>query len=704
MALRDAFKNLISFGKPKGLPVDQKDADAPLPTFKRRRRRKTPLEKKLAQPATTQEEKDERDQLEQLAKWKTRTDRAQKLRSDWERVYEVERCERYYLGEQWDRGLRSDDLVLNHYLATIKVIKPNLIYQMPKYYVRPRQGIKSPASELRAAMSEGVLEFIGGQDHNLKRSAKLALLQSFFRIGVLKQIYDPKLEPNPRAGELMYETDEEGVTVKDQTGAPLVRMNPLTGVPMAEPDEVLTDELYRYEYVDARHVLLPDEGPDRQKWTWVGEQVHVPLADAKTDPRFPAHQREQFTSNTSPREATRTLLSSVQSVKDDEMFQYTEVYDLRKKRRLIWADGQSVEGFLVNEPLPPGLEDDPYALLVLGEPITGPVPLPWPVPFTRSWLEPQREYNIARQQIVEGGKRSARKIVYDDGTFPDADEAVKFLQDPGDMTAAKVSDVNRPPLVLPSPDINPAIYRNVPLLMQDWRVLTGQTGARLSAPESDTATEATFVERAANLRDADLQDAVNDWLGEAGQKMLQLVQGTLTLGLWIKMRGFSDKEFLRYAERYWGVPMEQAMVLLRQIPGLKDMLMARFGEERWQQVTREQLTFESEVTVVPGSSRPHNLDAERRDFMDFLRLIGQYPQLAMSRGLLQQAAAKLETIDDRMIDELVALAEKMYQMQSNIAGRDGSAGGAAGGQSPTAGNPDIAALQAGVQAGLGGGA
>ena len=87
--------------------------------------------------------------------------------------------------------------------------------------------------------------------------------------------------------------------------------------------------------------------------------------------------------------------------------------------------------------------------------------------------------------------------------------------------------------------------------------------------------------------------------------------------------------------------------------------------------------------------------------MDFLKLIGQYPQLAMSRGLLQQAAAKLETIDDRMIDELVALAEKMYQMQSNIAGRDGSAGGAAGGQSSTAGNPDIAALQAGVQAGLG---
>lgn len=702
MALRDAFKNLISFGKPKGLPADQKDADAPLPKFKRPRRRKSLLEKKLATEPETKEQQDEQDQLKELAKWKTRVNRAEKLRTDWERTYEVERCEKYFLGEQWDRGVTKDNLVLNHFEATIKVIKPNLIFQMPKYYVRPRPGMKSPTGDLRAAMGEGVLEFIGNQDNNLKRSAKLALLQSFFRVGVLKTIYDPKLEPNPRAGELMVETDEEGVALKDPTGTTLVRKDPLTGVPLSEPDEVLTDELYRYEYVDARHLLLPDEGPDAQKWTWIGEQVHVPLADAKTDTRFPAHLREQFTANCTPTEAMRGAFSHVTSLKDDETFQYTEVYDLRKKRCLIWADGQTFEGFLVNEPLQPGLEDHPYSILTLGDPITGPVPCPWPVPFTRSWLEPQREYNINRQQQVEGGKRSARKIYYDDATFPDADEAVKALQDPGDMTGVKVTDSTRPPITQNDPPLNTDIYRNTPLLMQDWRILTGQTGARLSGPESDTATEATFVERAANLRDADLQDLVTDWLAEAGQKMLQLVQGTLTLGLWIKMRGFSDKEFLRYAERYWQVPQEQLMMMLRQMPGLKDMLMARFGDERWQQITREQLTFEAEVTVAPGSSRPRNLDVERRNFLDFLRLLGQYPQLAMSRALLQTAAAKFEAMDDRMIDELVALAEKMYQMQSNIAGRSGEGGAAAGGQSSTAGNPDLQALMAGMQAGVGG--
>ena len=705
MALRDAFKNFISFGKPKGLPPEQRDAEPEPFKVRRRRRRKTNLEKALAKPAETKEEQDEKGQLELLAKWKTRANRAEKLRTDWERAYDVERCEQYYLGEQWDRGIRKDDLVLNHYLATIKVIKPNLIYQMPKYYVRPRPGVKSPTGELRAAMGEGVLAFIGGQDNNLKRSAKLALLQAFFRLGVLKQVYDPKLEPNPRAGELMIETDDEGVAIKDPvTGAPVIRTNPLTGEPLSEPDEVLTDEMYRYEYVDARHLLLPDEGPDSQKWSWIGEQVHVPLAEAKKDTRFPAHLREQFQANTTPSASLRGTFSHLTTLKEDETFSYTEVYDLQKKRMLIWAEGQTFEAFLVNDPLSPGLEDHPYALLNLGDPITGPSPCPWPVPFTRPWLDPQHEYNINRQQQTEGGKRSARKIYYDDATFPDADEAVKALQSSADMTGVKVSDTSRPPVTLTDPSLPTDIYRNIPLLMNDWRIITGQTGARLSSPEGGTATESNFVERAANLRDADMQDAVTDWLAEAGQKMLQLVQGTLTLGLWVKMRGFSDKEFLRYAERYWGVPMEQLMLALRQMPQLKDILMAKFGEERWQQVTREQLTFESEVTVAPGSSRPRNLDVERREFLDFLRLIGQFPQLAMSRELLKEASSKFEHLDDRLIDELVALSEKMYQMQSNIAGRGGEAGGASGGQSATAGQPDMQALLAGVQGGLGGGA
>jgi hypothetical protein len=698
MALKDWFTR--QSGTPKALPPDQTDAVLSKP-FPKRRKKKDKLAKQIDRIPPDKE--DARERLERLAKWKTRADRAEKVRSDWETQYEVERCEKYFLGQQSGNGVRSTDVTLNHFLATVQVMKPNLLYGIPKFFVRPKPGRKEPAGELRASMGEGVLEHIAGQDQNLKRSGKLALLQAFFRIGCLKTVYDPKLEPNPRKGELIYATDEDGVAMKDpETGAPAVQKDPLTGEPMVEPDTVMTDEAYRFTYVDTRHLLLPDEGADPLRWTWMGERVLLPLAAAKTDQRFPLNLREQFESNASGNELQRGTYSHLKTVQDDELFQYTEVYDHIGKRLIIWADGQNFEDFLVDEPLPPGIEDNPYNLLVMGQPILGPTPCPWPMPFTKSWLEPQREYNIARQQIMEGGKRSARKVVYDDSTFPNVDEAVKFLQDPADMGAAKVNDVMKPPLVLPTPDINPAIYRNVPMLQQDWRIITGQTGARMSDPDAGTATEANFVERAANLRDADTQDLVTDWLSECGSKMLQLVKGTLTLGLWVKMRTYSDKDFLKYAERYLGIPQERMMLLLQSLPMLKPMLIARFGDDRFQMVTREELTFEADVTVAPGSMRPRNLDVERRNWLEFLRIIGQFPQLLMSPQLLRETAAKFETIDERMLDELHELGKAMMQQQNEVAGRNQGGemnGGGAG--SATAGAPDVGALLAGVQGAMG---
>ena len=696
MALKDWFTRISLTPQ----PLAPAQFEAPLAKIRRRKPKKPELAKQIDR--IPQDDESGRERLERLAKWKTRASRAERVRRDWEIHHEVERAELYFLGQQWDRGLRKTDLVLNHFLATLKGIKPNLMFGHPKFFVRPKPGRTSPAGELRAAMGEGVLEFIGTQDQNLKRSAKLAVLQAFFRIGVLKAVYDPHLEPNPRKGEPMYVTDEEGMPKHDAHDAPLLQYHPLTGEPVVEPDVVLRDELYRYVYVDARHLLLPDEGADSQRWTWIGEQVLMPLAEAKQDTRFPLTLRDQFVSNASATDERRGAYAYLKAVQEDEAFRYTEIYDHVGKRLIIWAEGQTFEDFLVDESLPPGIEDNPYSLLMLGEPITGPVPCPWPLPHTQCWLESQRDYNQTRQQISEGGKRSARKVVYDDGTFPDADEAVKFLQDPSDMGAAKVSDTMRPPVILPSPDVNPSLYKGAGMILTDWRIITGQTGARMADPNADTATEATFSERQANVRDADMQDLVTDWLAESGSKMLQLVSATLTLGLWVKMRGWSDREVMKYAERYLGIPPEQWTALIQTAPQLKTLLAAKFGDDKWQQVTREDLTFEAEVSVAAGSMRPRNLDLEKREWLEFLKIFGQFPQLALSRELMKVTASKYQSITEPMIDELMALGQKMVEIQNQVAGRNqGGTQNGGGAGSATAGAPDMAALLAGVQGGLG---
>lgn len=626
--------------------------------------------------------------------WKKRIERAKKVRENWERDYEVEKCENFIIGRQSNVGkgtgaasIGSGKISLNHTLATIKTILPNLVYQAPKFFIRPQPGQAAPAHEEDARVGEGVLSTIANKKQNLKKSARLAVQQNFARIGVLKVCYDPDMVPNPDAGEPMMATDANGNALHDDYGQPIQMKDPIKGTPLVEPDKILREDLYRWEWVDARFMLLPDEGPDPLKWTWVGEEIVVPLAEAKEDDRFPKDLRDQFNANITEVSTSATRQSRAKVVEEpDPLFKYYEVYDVKQARQLMWADGQEFNEYLVDRPLPKGIAEHPYAILNGFTPILGPDPLPWPYPYIKDWLGPQDEMNINSQQQIEGAKRSARKFVYDDNTFPNQDEAAKLLQNPQDMVGAKINDVARPPQILTTPDINPAIYKVGPMLYQNWIILTGQTGARLAGPDADTATEATFTERAANLRDADLQDAVNDWLTVAGTKMYQLVRETLTLKIWVKLRGFSDEEFDKYVMEEYQVDPS----VLKQIPGAKELLMSHFGQETWKPITREELDFDADVTVVPGSSRPKNLDVERRSFMSFLQLLGQAPQLAMSKQLMTQIAEMFEITNTRLVDELVALSQKMVQVNANQAGRNqgGSANG--GGEQPGAMTSDAA--------------
>ena len=653
-------------------------------------------------------------------KWKARASRDKKVREDWERDYQVTRCENYIIGLQQEGD--SSMIVLNHIIAAMDSAAPNLFYTNPKFFVRPKPGRQNPVEDRFAAQGEGLLQAIGDQDGNFENAGTFAVLQNFSRCGVLKVVYDPKLEENPEKGNPVYQVDDSGAPIIDQAslqpligpdGAPVVdpetgepipnptsmqylmQRDPATGKPVMEPDLIVSDEIYRYEWVDAKNMLFPDEGPDMHKWTRIGEEVCVPLEDAKADPRFRADLRERLTANVSYAYSERKKKTYNESYpEDDEMFQYFEYYDLKKKRLLMWAEGQDFEEFLRDGPLPEGIEDHPYSVLKGWRPILGPAPCPWPLPFILPWIGPQKEYNIRRNQAMTGGKKAARKVLYEEGTFADPDEAQKVLKSSTDMEAAKINNLDKPPVILAVPNISTDIWKDINYLQTDMRIIFGATGARLADPDSDSATEATFVERAANLKESKLQKDVNNWLSMAGQKMFQLVKATLTLDIWIKLRGFSDQEFNEYVEKVMGIDA----VVLKFLPGIKEMFQERFGKEKWTSVTRETLQFEADVTVIPGSGRAPTLDTERREWLKFLDTLARAPQLALSRELLRYTAKGFGDISERMLDELQALAHKMVSINANQAGRNQGGGDGAPPGGP--GQTDPLSLIAGAMGGV----
>ncbi len=618
-----------------------------------------------------------------LKLWRRRISKSRKLRKDWEKDFRVKECEEYYLGKQYD-ALPDNAGVINHFLATIRVTLPNLVFDDPKFLVRPSAGYSSAPFDVMTKAAEGVLTAVAKHKDCLRNAARLAVLQNFFRIAVVKQVYEPILVPNPQAGQPIFKRNASNQIIYDpQTGQPMPEIDPETGIPLTEGAVNMTGETYRFEWVDSSRILLPDEGPDQARWTWVAEEIEVSLADAKEDENFPSELREKFRpSRITDREDTQGEKSSYKTPGDDddgkdfpedETFAYTVIYDIKNRELLVVANDSSIPDFLMKQSIPEGIEEHPYAILPGWFPNIGPDGgSPWPVPYTYPWLDLQDEYNLRRLQMRNGAARSARKVLATKNLFENDEEARKCLQSATDMETVFVKDLSRVPVIMVDSDINPAIYKDMTATLSDWRLVTGQTGAKVGTPDADTATEATFVAQASNLRDKDLQNDVNQWFRVAGRKMLQLLKSTLTLKMWVNIRGLDDTAVAQYMTAVYGIPPE-AMIMF---PDLKQEMVRRFGQNKVEGVTRDDLQGDFSVDIQPGSTRPRSLAVERQQWIEFLTLLANSPQLALSKLLLEETAAKYDFINPVMVEEIHALAMTMLQMQQQTAGRSGGAGSA----------------------------
>jgi len=604
-----------------------------------------------------------KNQSARLKRWRTRVETAQRIRTDWETEWSVEQLERYWAGKQVDD--RDDDLKMwfNHFFATERTQKPSLLPRSTAFLVRPKSGRK-PFGNVESKVMEAVLKSISEQDDNLFNDASLALAQSFFRMGVLKMVYEPTMESNPRYGE----TPEPDVT----------------GAVQEEPREVLTDEVYRFEWVDACRMLLPDDGPNMRRWTWIGEEIEVTLEEAKADDRFKHRSSLKANATANPEfKDGGARRDFVELDEDDEhaRFVYYECWDINNKKLYAYADGQdfSEDEFLIDgDDYEPGIEDHPYAILRFIPLVVKPFSGPWPKPLTFDWLPIQEQYNVLRQMEINAARRAARKYAYEENTFTDEEEMDKFNSN-ADMQGVRINDITRPPTMLGETSINPDVWRGTQSLSHDWRIITGATGTRLGTPDADTATEAVLIEQTASLRDSDARLLVDKWIAVAGTKMLQLVKQTLTIDIYVQMRGFSDSEFKEFIQQpeiaqMLGLQMQPELIqgfliALQTNPILQQGFRERYGNIKPLRVSRSELQFEADVEVLPSAARPLQQT-------QLLRLVSVLGPLAMtSPTFLEELLASFDLPQGGRIAEeiMVNLRQMQQQAQQAPGGQPGNA-------------------------------
>ena len=299
---------------------------------------------------------------------------------------------------------------------------------------------------------------------------------------------------------------------------------------------------------------------------------------------------------------------------------------------------------------------------------------------------------------MEAAKRSSRKILFTESTFADKEEALKMLQSSKDMEGVLITSMTEKPEVVTDPPLNAQVNSDVGLLLNDFRIISGQTGAKLSgSSDANTATEAQFIERASTLRDAELQKAVYKWLKTALRKMLQLVKATLTNRMFVKLRGMTPQEMAQMLMSVYGIQPEMVVAF----PGLQEQLIQTFGNDKLEPVSREDLTFEADIDIQPGSTRPRSLPQEKAQFLEFLQIIAQAPQLLMSRALLEELARKYEFLNPAIVNELQMLAQMMMQVNATQAGRGQGGQNTSKENSQGQGNDDGTQMQAQAARGIG---
>ena len=190
--------------------------------------------------------------------WRDRIERSKKFRK--KQLKDVAKYIKFMQGDQWgDRKVTiTEKPVINLIFSHIKTQLPNLYFQNPNFYCRPKQNLTvedMPRMVNDARLAQFFLNYYTKENLGiaLKKQVRLAILDAFFCYGVIKVGYTGNFEINTNFGK-------NKVLAEEPDGTPVYETDPVTGEVMKDEDEhILTNEAFYARRVSPLHILIDPE-------------------------------------------------------------------------------------------------------------------------------------------------------------------------------------------------------------------------------------------------------------------------------------------------------------------------------------------------------------------------------------------------------------------------------------------------------------
>lgn len=545
--------------------------------------------------------------------WRDRIDAANRYYEEWEKTFKCDLLEKYYEGFQWrnqkDIGYRP--YVFNAVMETIQIKVGQYVPMKLKYELSATLGNADydiQAGALSAKTKEDVLNTVcSDQKQNFHDELEQAYKDHFFRFGMIEVGYESDWIINPHAPRPGLDVDQNPEGNKNQ---PRIKF---------EPPELPVNERVYFKHVLAKRFRIG--GMDHRyldQCTWCGYYEWVPKEDLLAIKGLMNMQKVH--------DAVPSIPESTPFTREDYKYKYGEVIKIwhiwhnKFQLRLIVLDSPCVTIYqkpfkrlnLLDYRPDKRVSNDGF----------------YPIPPVFHWLSPQDEINETREQLRKHRRRFNRKFQILEGQIDD--EEIEKFEDGEDGTLVKVKQAQAISAI-DNPDLGPALDKAIITSSDDLNRLSRTSSEVRGVSDRTTATQANIINQQAQIGEDSDRDRIGSWYERIGREALLTIRDKFTIGIWAKMKQN---------------PMESIFQTIQNQP------------EIYKWVTTEELNdnYDFKIEIDVTSLSPSTAESEKQNFLLFISLISQFPQLAMSPVLIRETAYRCNYRNEKAIAELQKMA------------------------------------------------
>ena len=259
----------------------------------------------------------------------------------WESIFKCNKLEKYYQGQQWEpTGTNYEPYTINLVFSSIEIKLPTLLFQEPVYHVKAKPSDQTNYYDFDKAAKQSLLreDILNtyAQHHiiNFSEHIQLAVLDAFFRFGVIEVGYSSDWVENPNADMPILRSDSKPI------------IDPGTRNVIKQPKKLPVNEQIYVKRIHASRFRMSglQIGISLAQTNWCAYWEWARVEDLIANPNLKNTSKLNWSGarTTDFIDTDYGISTASEFVKSGDVSKIWHVWDNRRKIRYVFQESQSI--------------------------------------------------------------------------------------------------------------------------------------------------------------------------------------------------------------------------------------------------------------------------------------------------------------------------------------------------------------------------